>query len=306
MLKELFDTFSPCGFEDETRSFLEKTLLPFGFDIEVDNLGSLIARKVGNGSKICIECGMDTPGIMITAHENNTAYFSAVGSINPSFLENKVVRFNNGAYGIIRYNGNDITSAKISDLILDIDTGSVKVGDFGMLDSHLRISDDRIFSNDLGFKIPIKTVLDAIINLDCNADITIAFTSQKNLGARGIAAFFGANSFDRIITVNSVSTGKRIKSGSGCVLIAKDKKCVSDRDFLKNAENIAKENGVSASTAICDENLFIENISIAGNGAQCLCIAIPVEYKSKGFEFAYKTDICAAADLIKLILKEFA
>lgn len=304
MLKELFDTFSPCGFEDEMRSFLKKILLPLDYNIETDNLGSLIAHKAGKGPKICIECGMDTPGIMITACENNTAYFSSVGSISPIFLENKPVRFANGAYGVVRYSGKDITNAKFSDLFLDIDTSSVKVGDFGTIDSFLRIVNDRIFSNDLGFKIPIKAVLDSITNLDSSADITLAFTAQKNLGARGIAAFFGANTFDKVITVNSVSPNKVIKSGNGCVLVAKDKKCISNRDFLRKAEGVAKENGISASTALCDENLFIENISIAGNGALCLCIAIPVEYKSKGFEFAYKTDICAAADLIKLILKE--
>lgn len=303
MLNKLFSTFSPSGFEDDMHSFLKEILLPLKYDITIDNLGSLIAHKTGNGPKICVECGIDTPGIMITAVKENTAYFSAVGNVSATFLENKPIRFKNGAYGIVRYNGSDIGGAKISDLFVDIDTASVNIGDFGVVDSFLRVSENRIFSNDLSYKIPVKAVLDALADLKTNNDITIAFTAQKNLGARGISAFFGVNSFDKVITVNSVSANKNIKSGNGCVLIAKDKKYITEHSLLKSSEKAATEKNIPFSIAVCDENLYIENISIAGNGDLCLCIAIPVEYKSKGFECASQKDICSAADLIRLIIE---
>lgn len=303
MLNELFNTFSPSGFEYDMHDFLKEKLLPLKYDIRIDNLGTLIAHKDGDGQKICIECGMDTSGIMVTATKDNVAYFSTVGNVSVAFLENKPIRFKNGAYGIVRYNGSDIGGAKISDLFVDIDTGSVSVGDFGAVDSFLRVSDNRIFSNDLSHKIPVKAVLDIAKELNTNKDITLAFTAQKNLGARGINAFFGVNSFDKVITVNSVSANKNIKSGSGCVLIAKDKKYITEQSLLKASEKTAIENGISFAVSVCDENLYIENISTSGNGAHCLCIAIPVEYKSKGFECVSQRDICSASDLIRLIIE---
>ena len=303
MLNELFNTFSPSGFEDDMHNFLKKILLPLDYDISIDNLGSLIAHKGGDGQKICIECGIDTPGIMVTACKDNIAYFSAVGNVSTVFLENKPIRFKNGAYGIVRYNGSDISSAKFSDLFVDIDTGSVDIGDFGAVDSFLRISDNRVFSNDLNHKIPVKVVLDAIKGINTNKDITLAFTAQKNLGARGINAFFGVDSFDKVITVNSVSANKDIKPDNGCVLVAKDKKYITEQSLLKTFEKTAIENDIPFNIAVCDENLYIENISVSGNGAHCLCIAIPVEYKSKGFECAFEKDICSASDLIRLIIE---
>lgn len=78
---------------------------------------------------------------------------------------------------------------------------------------------------------------------------------------------------------------------------------MSTPSLLRDAELRAKENDVSCVTAICDENFYIENISIAGKGSNCLSIAIPIEHRGKGNERVHRSDIKSATKLIKLILQ---
>lgn len=68
MLKELTDAKGIAGNEREPRQVMEKYISPYADKIEYDNLGSLIAEKVGdaNGPKIMIAGHLDEVGFMIS------------------------------------------------------------------------------------------------------------------------------------------------------------------------------------------------------------------------------------------------
>ena len=68
MLKELTDAKGIPGNERAPREVMEKYIAPFADEIEYDNLGSLIAKKVGdeNGPKIMVAGHLDEVGFMIT------------------------------------------------------------------------------------------------------------------------------------------------------------------------------------------------------------------------------------------------
>ncbi|MFJ8063316.1 M42 family metallopeptidase [Psychrobacillus sp. NPDC096426] len=68
MLKELTDAKGIPGNEREPRQVMEKYIKPFADKIEYDNLGSLIAEKVGdaNGPKIMVAGHLDEVGFMIS------------------------------------------------------------------------------------------------------------------------------------------------------------------------------------------------------------------------------------------------
>ena len=61
MLKELTDAKGIAGNEREPRQVMEKYISPYADKIEYDNLGSLIAEKVGdaNGPKIMVAGHLD-------------------------------------------------------------------------------------------------------------------------------------------------------------------------------------------------------------------------------------------------------
>lgn len=68
MLKELTDANGIPGNERAPREVMKKYIEPFADEIETDNLGSLIAKKVGdeNGPKIMVAGHLDEVGFMIT------------------------------------------------------------------------------------------------------------------------------------------------------------------------------------------------------------------------------------------------
>lgn len=68
MLKELTDARGIPGNEREPREVMKKYIEPFATEISTDNLGSLVAKKVGdeNGPKIMVAGHLDEVGFMVT------------------------------------------------------------------------------------------------------------------------------------------------------------------------------------------------------------------------------------------------
>ncbi|MBN8191723.1 M42 family metallopeptidase [Bacillus sp. NTK074B] len=68
MLKDLTDAKGVPGNEREVRDVMKKYIEPFADEVTTDNLGSLIAKKVGdeNGPKIMVAGHLDEVGFMIT------------------------------------------------------------------------------------------------------------------------------------------------------------------------------------------------------------------------------------------------
>ncbi|MGM0830400.1 MAG: M42 family metallopeptidase [Bacillota bacterium] len=68
MLKDLTDAKGVPGNEREVRNVMKRYIEPFADEITTDNLGSLIAKKVGdeNGPKIMVAGHLDEVGFMIT------------------------------------------------------------------------------------------------------------------------------------------------------------------------------------------------------------------------------------------------
>ncbi|WP_026560860.1 M42 family metallopeptidase [Bacillus sp. J37] len=68
MLKDLTDANGIPGNEREVRDVMKKYISPFSDEVLTDNLGSLIAKKVGqeNGPKVMIAGHLDEVGFMVT------------------------------------------------------------------------------------------------------------------------------------------------------------------------------------------------------------------------------------------------
>ncbi|WP_112181573.1 MULTISPECIES: M42 family metallopeptidase [Paraliobacillus] len=82
MLKELTDAKGISGNEREAREVMKKYISPFATEVYTDNLGSLIAKKVGQekGPKIMIAGHLDEVGFMVTRiDDNGFVYFQTIG-----------------------------------------------------------------------------------------------------------------------------------------------------------------------------------------------------------------------------------
>ncbi len=302
MISKLFENLSPGGTENKTRSFISEQLSDTFDSTTVDNMGNLIFHKEGNGEKICIECGMDSCGIMVVSTEPDKAFFSGVGQLSPSYLVDKKILMNNGHWGIIRYDGETPSSAKLSDLYLEIDTENIKIGDFGVVYPDFVENDCGFFANRLSDMLAAAVVINAVTSTNIDVDLSVVFSAQKTLSGRGIRAYFAAHSFDKVFTVNCCDC-KNMKSGNGCAIIVKDKSSVADVNLRKDLESLAKTNSIKIQPAVSSENFFIGSIAHSGKGNPCACICIPVSHKGKAFEKADRKDFNEAAKLIKQIIK---
>ncbi len=294
MINKLFENLSPSGAEDKTREFLINTLEKKFDTVTVDNIGNLIFHKSGSGKKLCIECGMDSRGIMIVSSENGKAHFAAVGQLDASYLADKKIQMTKGGWGIVRYEGADLSAAKTSDLYLEMDTEGLEIGDFGIVCPQLCDNDSSFYANGLSDVLGAAAVVSALTGAEINCDLTVIFSAQKALGGRGLRAFFGESSFDIVLTVNCCKG----KEDNGCAIAAKDKGAVADPMLRKELEEMARANSIKAQTIVSDENLFIGGIAHSGSGNACGCLCIPTSHKGKTLEGASKKDFEAIVELI--------
>lgn len=82
MLKELTDAKAIAGHEKEARDVMEKYIKPYADKTFTDNLGSLIAEKVGDqeGPKIMVAGHLDEVGFMVTRiDDKGFVYFQTIG-----------------------------------------------------------------------------------------------------------------------------------------------------------------------------------------------------------------------------------
>jgi len=82
MLKELTDARGISGNEKEAREVMKKYITPYATEVYTDNIGSLIAKKVGqaDGPKVMVAGHLDEVGFMITRiDDNGFLYFQTIG-----------------------------------------------------------------------------------------------------------------------------------------------------------------------------------------------------------------------------------
>lgn len=82
MLKDLTDAKGIPGNEKEPREVMKKYITEYADEVTTDNLGSLIAKKVGqeNGPKIMVAGHLDEVGFMVTRiDDKGFLYFQTVG-----------------------------------------------------------------------------------------------------------------------------------------------------------------------------------------------------------------------------------
>ncbi|MBB6448278.1 endoglucanase [Geomicrobium halophilum] len=82
MLKDLTDAYGVPGNERGARNVMKEHITPYADEVTTDNLGSLIAKKVGkeNGPKIMVAGHLDEIGLMVTqVDENGFLKFQPLG-----------------------------------------------------------------------------------------------------------------------------------------------------------------------------------------------------------------------------------
>lgn len=294
MIKDLIEIFSPSGCEERIVKYLISRLSNVCDEIKTDNFGNLIATRQGRGKSLCFECGLDSRGVMVVAKEDKKVYFAAVGDIKPETIVDREIIFANGNGGMVKYDGENAKEAKVSDLYIEIDTKGVNVGDFGVIKAEFCEDTDLFSAYGLSDRIGVVAVCRAVSRLDKDCGFTVLFSVQKRLGGRGIRTFFGANTFDAVITVDSCKD----KCDNGGLLIVKDAKAVAPVALRNKVEAIIEKNNLPITPVVSATNFFMETIGISGDGNHCIGIGVPVQGEDKEKQSVKKADFDAVVELL--------
>lgn len=293
-MKNIIEAFAPSGEEKDLRELLGKKFRGLFDTFATDSMGNLIAQS-GKGG-LCIECGMDSQGVMVVSKDEFGVRFASVGDLKAKDIVGRNIIFASGASGkVLCDEYKDAETAKISDLYIKMDASDVEIGDFGGFSAEFEEEECAYSSYGLGNRIGIAAVCKALENVEELSDVTVLFSSQKRLGGRGLCAFFRVNSFERIVTVDKCKD-------DGCTIIAKDERAVSNSRLRGVLESIADKRDVLAETVVSDENFFLEQISISC-GDPCVALGIGVLCDEGKKERVNKIDFEGAVSLITELLK---
>lgn len=293
-MRDIVEAFAPSGEEGALREILKQKLRGKFDEFRTDNMGNLIARS-GDG-RLCIECGMDSIGVMVVSKESHRVKFSPVGQMKAKEIIGRKVTFVNGVSGEICCDEEKkVDDAKLSDLYINMDETTVDIGDFGGFEMEYEEEECAYCGYGLGSRIGLAAVCKAIEQTEDIENVTVLFSSQKCLGARGLQAFFGANSFQRIVVVDGCSD-------DGCTIIAKDARSVSNRNLRMTLENIAEKREVLADTVVSEHNFNLEKISTSC-GDPCAAIGICVDGGKGEKERVSKFDFDMAVGFLTGLLK---
>ncbi|MBQ9757394.1 MAG: hypothetical protein IJW15_03120 [Clostridia bacterium] len=300
MIRDILTTFSVSGSEKKVRQLLIESLKDKFDQVCTDCLGNVIAKK-GVSQKLLVECGMDSPGIMVVDNSDGQVWFSAFGGLKPKDLIGKKIIFENGFCSEVKYDGEKSDDAKISDLYIDADSTKISIGDFGILNHEFTEDSESYFGYGLKSRAGLLAVYQAV--QDVAGDFAVLFSAQKRIGGKGIKAFLGENSFARVITVDALCEKK---DGGGAGIVAKDSTAVASVNLRKALEDTAKAKKIDAKTVVSDENFFGSSFLTSGSGADWTGIGVLVEKTEDGKEKLCKKDFENSVRLLKSAIEKLS
>ncbi|MHB0976815.1 MAG: M42 family metallopeptidase [Candidatus Aquicultorales bacterium] len=336
LIQELSETFGVSGYEGEARDALRRHLGEIA-DIEVDGLGSLIARLKG---------GLDRPRVMVAAHmdeigfmvshisKDGFVYFRELGGWVEHVLLAQRVRIKTGAgelTGVIGSKPPHIMDAeerkkviKSKEMFIDVGAGSdeeaaklgVRPGDpIAPHSGFTRLNGSKImgkaFDDRLGCAAMIQTMR-SLSGKELACSVYGVGTVQEEVGLRGArtSASFVEPDLGLVSEVALAGdtpgikeTEVKAKLGKGPVITVFDRSLIPNprlRDFVMGvAEDEKIPYQLQASAGGTDGG----HISLHGSGVPSIVVGIPTRYIHSHVAVADASDVEQAVDLLTAVIR---
>lgn len=274
-LKEILEVAGISGRESNVSNYLEKVFVENGFEVDYDNLGSIIATKKSNekdAKKLLFDAHMDEVGFMITdITKNGLLKFESHGYINNASLLNQRVRIynNEGEYyvGVITYPINPLApSAKapeIEKMYIDLGASSkaeieksfkLKIGNIIVFDSETIFNGNRVITKAADDRVGISLLLDIAEytkDKELPYDLVLVGSVQEEVGIRGARTATYKVNPDLVFTIDTSPSNDFPASksegdlGKGTFLRHKDALHISSLETITFLEKILKTNKIT-------------------------------------------------------------
>ena len=334
LLKNICETPGAPGFENGVRNLVLKEIENCVDDINIDNMGNVIALKKGKDEtkSVMIAAHMDEIGFIVT-HINDKGFlkFHPLGGFDPKTLTSQrvIVHGKKNLVGVMGSKPIHVMTTeeknrvpKIQDYYIDLGLEKsevdkiVKVGDPVTRERGLIEMGDCINCKSLDNRISVFVLIEALKKIKTPDFNTYAvFTVQEEVGIRGaqvatqkIKPDFGFG-LDTTIAydVPGAAEHEKITSlGKGVALKIMDASAICDTRMVQfmrktaNAHNIQWQNEIL--TAGGTDTASIQRMTPGGSIAGAF--SIPTRHIHQVIEMVHKKDVQNCIDLLTYCLEE--
>ena len=334
LLKNICETPGAPGFENEVRNLVLKEIENCIDDINIDNMGNIIALKKGKDKtkSVMIAAHMDEIGFIVT-HINDKGFlkFHPLGGFDPKTLTSQrvIVHGKKNLVGVMGSKPIHVMTTeeknrvpKIQDYYIDLGLEKsevdkiVKVGDPVTRERGLIEMGDCINCKSLDNRISVFVLIEALKKIKTPDFNTYAvFTVQEEVGIRGaqvatqkIKPDFGFG-LDTTIAydVPGAAEHEKITSlGKGVAIKIMDASAICDTRMVQfmrktaNAHNIQWQNEIL--TAGGTDTASIQRMTPGGSIAGAF--SIPTRHIHQVIEMVHKKDVQNCIDLLTYCLEE--
>lgn len=334
LLKNICETPGAPGFENGVRNLVLKEIENCVDDINIDNMGNIIALKKGKDDtkSVMIAAHMDEIGFIVT-HINDKGFlkFHPLGGFDPKTLTSQrvIVHGKKNLVGVMGSKPIHVMTTeeknrvpKIQDYYIDLGLEKsevdkiVKVGDPVTRERGLIEMGDCINCKSLDNRISVFVLIEALKKIKTPDFNTYAvFTVQEEVGIRGaqvatqkIKPDFGFG-LDTTIAydVPGAAEHEKITSlGKGVAIKIMDASAICDTRMVQfmrktaNAHNIQWQNEIL--TAGGTDTASIQRMTPGGSIAGAF--SIPTRHIHQVIEMVHKKDVQNCIDLLTYCLEE--
>ncbi|NOQ50566.1 MAG: hypothetical protein GQ557_02775 [Mycoplasmataceae bacterium] len=334
LLTKLIDVPGISGYEKNISNFAINLLERKEYQVEINDLGTIIAKKEFDQNKktIMIDAHMDEVGFLVTGiNKHGLISFAPIGGIwseilNMQLVDVWTINLNNSYPGVIVFPSSSTHQQKgktplIDKMLIDIGmTSDKEILDLNItIGSTITFSSPTIFTknrglgkaidNRLGLYLLLETALQ--INLkDYNYNVVFVISSQEEVGLRGSRTATYKLNPDLSIVIdispaNDLVTqefGKGIL-GSGTMIRHQDAHVIYSKKVINLLQKVIKENEIKAQDYFSLGGTNAGIIQLTKSGKTVIPIGLVARNLHTGTQIFDLNDLVETQKLILSLLK---
>ena len=326
LLSELCETPGAPGREERIRAVVRRELEPFADSIEVDPLGSLIARRAGGGGPtLMLSAHMDEIGFMVT-HVEDGGYLRLIplGGFDPKTLtaQRVIVHGREDLLGVLGTKAVHLMSDEekrkapaLDDYFVDLGLPAERVrelvrpGDVVTRERAMARLGDLVTCKSLDNRAGLYVMIEAFRALaDHRCEVVAVASVQEEVGLRGarVATQRVRPRIGLAIDITLANDGPGAKPherittlGGGAAIKVYDTSAIVPREVVDHLVAIAQERGIPNQLEVMVRGgTDTRELGLSGDGAPAGCVSIPTRYVHQVVEACHPDDLDACVALV--------
>ena len=334
LLAELCEVAGAPGHENRVREIVLKEIKPLVDEINIDNMGNVVAIKKGKeGKKVMIGAHMDEIGFIVThIDDKGFVYFHTLGGFDPKTLtaQRVIIHGKEDVVGVMGSKPIHLMSAADRQKVPTtkdyfIDTGldkkslekMVGVGDTITRERKLIEMGDCINCKSLDNRVSVFILIEMLKKIKKTPpyDIYAVFTVQEEIGIRGANVSslqinpdfgFGLDTTIAWDTPGSTKQEQVSALGEGACIKVMDSSTVCDYRMVAYMKKVAKTHKIKIQLEILPaggtDTSGIQRMNPGGSIAGA--VSIPTRHIHQVIEMVNRHDVEASINLLKACVEE--